>query len=338
MRVLIYSDVHISQDSSIVKTFGNKYSTRLEYIIKSLDWAEELAVKENCQAVFNLGDTFDKPTINPMEATAVQDVKWNNLPHYILVGNHDSNVASLEYSSVAILKKLGFNIITETTHLKDGETNFTFIPYIMNDNRKPLKEYLIGKNDIVLSHNDIAGFNFGFFVSTEGFSIDEIQKDCRLFLNGHLHNSSFLDKKILNVGNLCGQNFSEDASKYDHGCWILDTDSMSLDFYENPYALNFYKIEYSPNRKHTLSQLKNNSVLMIKCERKDQDKLQKDLDIIKHKVVATRVLLYDKEVLSSIDSTVKLEKIDHLKQFTDFIHDKLGNTDLVNSELSEVCK
>lgn len=337
MRVLIYSDVHISQDSSIVKTFGTKYSTRLEYIIKSLDWAEDLALKENCQAVFNLGDTFDKPVINPMEATAVQDIKWNNLPHYILVGNHDSNVASLEYSSVAILKKLGFNIINEVTHLKDGETNFTFIPYIMNDNRKPLKEYLIGKDDIVLSHNDIAGFNFGLFISTEGFNIDEIKKDCKLFLNGHLHNSSFLDKKILNVGNLCGQNFSEDAFNYDHGCWILDTDKMSLDFYENPFALNFYKIEYSSN-KNLLSKLKNNSVLMIKCERKDQDKLKEDLETIKDKIIATRVLLYDKDVVNSIDSIVKLEKIDHLKQFTDFIHDKLGNTDLINSELAEVCK
>ena len=46
MRALIYSDVHISQDSSILKSLGGKYSTRLEYIIKSLNWAEELAEKE----------------------------------------------------------------------------------------------------------------------------------------------------------------------------------------------------------------------------------------------------------------------------------------------------
>ena len=77
---------------------------------------------------------------------------------------------------------------------------------------------------------------------------------------------------------------------------------------------------------------------MIKCERKDQDKLKEDLETIKDKIIATRVLLYDKEVVNSSDSAIKLEKIDHLKQFTDFIHDRLGNTDLINSELAEVCK
>ena len=105
MKILIYSDVHVSQDSSIVKSFGEKFSTRLEYIIKSLNWAEQLATDINCDLIFNLGDMFDKPVINAMEATAIQEVKWSDIPHYILVGNHDSNVASLEYSSTSILQR-----------------------------------------------------------------------------------------------------------------------------------------------------------------------------------------------------------------------------------------
>jgi predicted phosphodiesterase len=336
MKILIYSDIHISQDSSIVKSFGEKYSTRLEHIIKSLDWAEDLALKEHCEAVFNLGDTFDKPIIQPMEATAVQDIKWNNLPHYILVGNHDSNVESLEYSSVSILKKLGFNIITETTHLNINNVDFTFIPYITNDNRKQFKEYIKSENDIVLSHNDIAGFNFGRFISKDGFDIKDIEKNCRLYLNGHLHNSSFLSSKILNVGNLCGQNFTENSFKYKHGSWILDTDNLSLNFYENPYALNFYNIEYKEEKD--LNTIKNNSVLQIKCERKNNNKLKENLDRIKDKIIATRVLLYDVKSSESFDTSIKLEKVDYIKQFIDFIHDKVGDTDLVNFELQEICK
>ena len=46
MKYLIYSDVHISQGSSIVKQEGIKYSVRLEHIIDSINWAEELAEKE----------------------------------------------------------------------------------------------------------------------------------------------------------------------------------------------------------------------------------------------------------------------------------------------------
>lgn len=337
MKILIYSDIHISQDSSIVKSFGKYYSTRLEYIIKSITWAENLATNEKCDLIFNLGDTFNKPIVNAMEATAVQDICWADIPHYILVGNHDSDVVSLEYSSVSILKKLGFHIIKEVTHLYDNDDVFTFIPYILEDNRKPLTEYLVGKNDIVLSHNDIAGFRFGNFVSKEGFKIDDIEKSCKLFLNGHLHNSSFLSDKILNVGNLCGQNFTEDSLKYSHGCWILDTKTNSLEFHENPYALNFYKLEY-PADKKIFSNLKNNSVLMIKCERSYQEELKNILSNYSDKIVTTRVLLYDKDIIENIDTQVKLDKVDHLKQFTDFIHEQLGNTELVNQELMEVCK
>lgn len=337
MKILIYSDIHISQDSSIVKSFGKYYSTRLEYIIKSITWAENLATNEKCDLIFNLGDTFNKPIVNAMEATAVQDICWADIPHYILVGNHDSDVVSLEYSSVSILKKLGFHIIKEVTHLYDKDDVFTFIPYILEDNRKPLTEYLVGKNDIVLSHNDIAGFRFGNFVSKEGFKIDDIEKSCKLFLNGHLHNSSFLSDKILNVGNLCGQNFTEDSLKYSHGCWILDTKTNSLEFHENPYALNFYKLEY-PADKKIFSNLKNNSVLMIKCERSYQEELKNILSNYSDKIVTTRVLLYDKDIIENIDTQVKLDKVDHLKQFTDFIHEQLGNTELINEELMEVCK
>ena len=337
MKVLIYSDIHISQDSSIVKGFGKNYSTRLEYIIKSINWAENLAINHKCDLIFNLGDTFNKPIVNAMEATAVQDINWADIPHYILVGNHDSDVVSLEYSSVSILKKLGFHIIKEVTHLYDNEDVFTFIPYILEDNRKPLTEYLVGKNDIVLSHNDIAGFRFGNFVSKEGFKVDDIEKCCKLFLNGHLHNSSFLSDKILNVGNLCGQNFTEDALKYSHGCWILDTKTNSLEFYENPYSLNFYKLEY-PSDKKVFSNLKNNSVLMVKCERSYQEELKNILTNYSDKIVTTRVLLYDKDIIENIDTQVKLDKVDHLKQFTDFIHEQLGNTELINEELMEVCK
>ena len=337
MKVLIYSDIHISQDSSIVKGFGKNYSTRLEYIIKSINWAENLAINHKCDLIFNLGDTFNKPIVNAMEATAVQDINWADLPHYILVGNHDSDVVSLEYSSVSILKKLGFHIIKEVTHLYDNEDVFTFIPYILEDNRKPLTEYLVGKNDIVLSHNDIAGFRFGNFVSKEGFKVDDIEKCCKLFLNGHLHNSSFLSDKILNVGNLCGQNFTEDSLKYSHGCWILDTKTNSLEFYENPYSLNFYKLEY-PSDKKVFSNLKNNSVLMVKCERSYQEELKNILTNYSDKIVTTRVLLYDKDIIENIDTQVKLDKVDHLTQFTDFIHEQLGNTELINEELMEVCR
>ena len=338
MRCLIYSDIHISQDSSIVKqqNINNKYSSRLNYIIKSINWAEDLALKEKCSYVFNLGDTFDKPIINAMEATAVQDIIWANIPHYILVGNHDSNVASLEYSSVNILKKLNFNIIDKAQKIIIDNIPFLFLPYICESDRKKLIDYKADKNTIVLSHNDIAGFNFGKFQSKDGFDINDIKNNSKLFLNGHLHNSSFLDKNILNVGNLCGQNFSEDAFRYKHGCWILDTDDMSISFFENPFSLNFYQILY-PEDKDKLNSLSNNSVLSVKCDRAYKENLDADLNKLYDKIVAKRVIYFDKDT-SKENIDIKIEKIDYLKEFTNFILNNVGNNDIIKKELAEICK
>lgn len=349
MNVLIYSDVHFSQDSSIVRSMGDKYSTRLEYLIKSLNWVEELAEKEHCFYVFNLGDMFDKPNLNAQELTALQEVKWSNKPHYILVGNHDSNVNSLQYSSSEIFKSLNvfgndkFHVISEPTMFCSNGTfsQFLLLPYITEDNGKNLKEYCKWNDyerKVILSHNDVKGIQLGKFVSQDGFDIKDIEDNCELFLNGHLHNSSNITNDILNVGNLCGMNFSEDGFKYSHGCWILDTETLKLTFYENPYSLNFYKIEI--NEKYpslTNYSFKNNAVLMIRCERKYQERLKKELEENKN-IVTSKLIVYDNELVNEEKQEVKLEKLDYLKTFNDFILGSLGNNDIIRDELNRICK
>ena len=207
----------------------------------------------------------------------------------------------------------------------------------VESNRKSLKDYIITKDDIILSHNDIAGFNFGGFISKDGFDINEIKNNCRLFLNGHLHNSSFLDKNILNVGNLCGQNFSEDASKYKHGAWLLDTEDTSLIFYENPYSFNFYKLEWSEDIDKDLNKLKSNSCIVVKCESKHQKELKEKIDKNPN-IINSRILIFEKNITSDKNDIIKLDKVDHLKLFCDTVHEYIGNTEVVNNELSEVCR
>lgn len=344
MKALIYSDVHFSQDSSIVRSMGEKYSTRLEYLVNSLNWAEELAEKEHCEAVFNLGDMFDKPTLNAMELTALKDIKWADMLHFILVGNHDSNINSLEYSSSEVLAKIpNFYIVSKISHLLLSNTLFWFIPYITEQDRKSLNTYLDykdprTKNTVILSHNDIKGIKLGKYISQEGFDIKDIESNCDLFLNGHLHNSTYVTKKILNVGNLSGQTFNEDSFKYSHGCWILDVDTLELTFYENPYALNFYKIEI--NEKYpslTQYSLKNNRVLMIRCEKSYLEDVKKELEEDKN-VVASKVIVYNKDIENNFSNEIKIEKLDYLKTFNDFIINSLGNSELVNDELNKICR
>ena len=114
-KYLIYSDVHFSTYSSILRSRGRKYSTRLHNLIDSVSWAEHLADEKDCDAVINLGDFFDRPDIESEVITALQDVYFCNKPHIIVTGNHDANISNLE-----LLRNEMKNFRVNILHREDG--------------------------------------------------------------------------------------------------------------------------------------------------------------------------------------------------------------------------
>ena len=164
MKILICGDVHFSTYSSIVRSRGKHFSTRLECLIKSLCWVEQISEEYGCEEEIYLGDFFDKPELSSEELTALSEIHWNNssrLKHFI-VGNHESGVASLIYNSTQALHKLGVVEDVPYIYPLNENTEILFLPYITEDNRKPLSEYLkdrnLNKKLIICSHNDIKDF------------------------------------------------------------------------------------------------------------------------------------------------------------------------------------
>ena len=133
---------------------------------------------------------------------------------------------------------------------------------------------------------------------------------------------------IINVGNLTGQNFSEDATKYRHKIIILDTETDDIMILENPYAMNFYKVDNLSDVR------KDNAVVTLKTSDMSQkDKLQNMKNVIAYKVIA------DVKKASKKAESVASEdviNIDHLKMFSDYVHNNVGDTEIINQELSEV--
>ena len=85
MKIMIHSDNHWNEKSSIVNSFGYKYSKRLEQLIKSINWAFDTAKAHGCKATICCGDFFDKPNLTQQELTALQEIKWpNDLTNYFL--------------------------------------------------------------------------------------------------------------------------------------------------------------------------------------------------------------------------------------------------------------
>lgn len=350
MRICVYGDVHWSDYSSIIRSRGQKYSKRLENLINSVSWAESLAISNNCNQIVCLGDFFDTTCLNSEEATALQDVAWSfDIPHYFLVGNHESTASSLIYSSTKVLEAFGFHVVSSARSIEppNGETGILMLPYILEENRRPLIEYLslVGANKkVVFSHNDIKGINYGFYTSTDGFDINEIDDKCDLYINGHIHNGMFLNgrESILNLGVLTGQNFNEDATKFSHYACILDTDTLQLEFHENPHAFNFYKIEIKNDEDlKQLYKLKNNAVVSLRCEESIVSKTRGIISTLNN-IVEHRLVSYKNTVSTDENklTDANLKVTDHLKQFYDFILKNVDEsavpTDVLKEELNKV--
>lgn len=346
MRILLYSDVHFSTYSSILRLRGKKFSVRLENLIKSLSWAESLSDQEHCDMVVTLGDFFDKSVVSDEEMTALREVVWNTkIPHYTLVGNHESSISSLEYSSAHALASgaTPFYVISQPYKLSIKGGALYFIPYVMEDNRKPLQEYLteLGyqKQDlnVVLSHNDLKGIQLGRIQSAVGFELADIESCCDLFINGHIHNSNWITKKILNLGNLTGMNFGEDAFVYKHQVMILDTETREVQLIENPYSLKFYQLTIE--KKSDLARfrkLEPNAVVSIRCKESFYEdvlaELRANTNILEHRVSILKESGETQETQASVETL----HVDHLQKFKEFVLSKLGDDLVVQEELTSL--
>lgn len=326
MKIGVIGDIHFSEYSSILRGRGNKYSIRLENCIDSINWAENEV--NDCDIVVYLGDFFDKSSLNASELTALSEIIWNEKTHYFIVGNHELGINDLTISSAHIFNHEYGEVIDSPSMISYDDCQICFLPYALENNREnSISDYFGSKTckRIIFSHNDIAGISLGKFISKLGFSIDDIESNCDLFINGHLHNGAKITDKVINLGNLTGQNFSEDAFMYKHNIMILDTDNLTYELRENPYAINFYKL----SNIHDIDRTKN-AIITIKVNGDDVDfiknKLKNNNNVVTYKIVMQHVV---EEARSIAELSV-----DHLEEFKKFVLKEIGNSPLVLEELS----
>ena len=340
MKVLIYSDPHYCEFSSIIRKRGSKYSLRIENIIRSINWLIDLARENTCHDIICAGDFFDSSSLNAAEISALKEIHWlDGQSHVFIPGNHEQGSVGHEYTSSDVFTLLETAVVHRSPSMFTiGNTEICLLPYIQEIDRQPIKEYFpdrSNKKRVIISHNDIQGIQMGSFISKSGFSIEEIEENCDLFINGHIHNGKKISNKIINIGNLTGQNFSEDAFNYDHVVFLLDTDTLKIEVYENPYAFNFYKLDCTGRDFSIFSKLKNNSVITVKCLEEDSDTI-KSLISSSPNIIESRVLIQVNK--DTTTSEIEELKVDHLSQFKDYVLSNIGDSDIIRSELIEVLK
>lgn len=343
---MICGDVHWSQYSSIMRKRGERYSQRLEYLIKSIDWVEATAKAKGCGKVVYLGDFFDKPSVNDEELTALGDISWyGDAQHTLIVGNHESSVNGLRYNSTNALGLrdggLGFTVVSEPLSEMEGGVELCYMPYVIEDDRKPLEGYFgerKASKRVIFSHNDIKGLSFGAVTSKTGFEVGDMLASCDLFINGHIHNGAWIEKgRIRNLGNVCGQNFGEDAFRYRHQVMILDTDSMTWEDIYNPHALNFVQIDVDSEEDFgRLENLPPNAVVNIRCRESLVTGLKDRMGGFG--VLAYRIMSVRDDSAQGKTAGVEFSTDGYLTKFSQFVMSRLGDSDVVREELMEVLR
>ena len=326
MKILIRTDVHWCKFSSVIRELNDKYSVRLQHLIDSVNWTERLAEENNCDLIVDAGDFFDSHIVGDFEITSLSEISWANIPHKFVLGNHEIQNKNKELSSAHIFKLLGFDLITEPTKEVIDDVELCYLPYMFEYEEL---NTLFGKRKdkrVVFSHNDVKGITLGGYTFEEGFSLDDIKQNCDLFLNGHIHGYGEYDNMI-NLGNLCGQNFGE--NNVPHRAYILDTDTMELVPYENPYSFNFYKINCVEKVK--FPKLRNNPCLLINCSENTLEEVKNKVKEIKDLVYVRYQLITKTEAVEIQE--VELEKIDHLQALRDYIFNNVGNTEVIKDEV-----
>ena len=341
MKYLIFTDNHFCEKKSLVSRYGSKYSIKLENQLASLNWLEQLALDEKCDGVICAGDFFDKAQLTDQELTAIQDIKWNGLIHYFLVGNHESEENNLQYSSTKALEGKNRFIIATPTVIDLGNSELAFLPYVIESDRKPLDEVFepMKKPRLLISHNDIQGLSYGPIITKTGFTISDIESNSSLCINGHLHNGQEITKKLINLGNLSGLDFGENADVYPHRVMIIDTDTLSYKYIENPYAFNFYKLEILDKENlKKLTKLKQNAVISVKCldslMTEAKELIENNKGIVESRIITVKPVLKDGETEYDLSDLT----MDHLARFYEICKEKIENTEVLEQELAEVLK
>ena len=365
-NVLLYTDNHFCSTSSIVRKRGNKYTVRLENQLDTMSWLIEMAKEYNCTDMMCLGDFFNSNTLNAEELSCLSEIDFESIPQHFLVGNHEMGNATLEYTSVhSFLINKQCEVYNKPAIIGIGSTLFYILPYQLEINRKDnIMEYfpnIVTPNEIkykvLLTHNDIAGINVGNFITKDGFDKEQLSKNFNLVINGHIHNQQWITKNVLNLGNITGQNFSEDSIKYKHQCMILDCDTLQYKLITNPRAFNFCKLDFTGKQNdidyinRVSAKMGNNCVVTIKTTQENYEYIKyrfdpeynptKYVDLLpkQNNILQARIVVEQQSLQQDKEeqvSSVKTLHLNHLQEFENFVLQTLGTNDIIKSELQAV--
>ena len=274
MKILLYSDVHISKTSSILPLSykDSKFSFRQNMIIETGKYLANLADEYKVDMIINLGDTFDVHTVTSYDIVTASEFfkcfRYLNVPHLVLVGNHE--MLNSDFNAVEILSNIdNITVIDEpcrtgvATLLKSDSSEQISLAFLPYSNYKDIIEFPDG--DFLFSHQDIQGSVIrGMTTLTDGIGVDDLKK-YKLVFNGHIHKPSIMGN-VVNVGSVTTHSFADDDLAVPQ-CYVFDTVTLDLTTYKPTICPLFRKIDVNTvdELKQVVSNLNEYYKYIINC-------------------------------------------------------------------------
>lgn len=345
----IYSDVHISHNSSIIPTYMNDtdYTTRLKMCKDSIIWAYKEFEKRNVNLVVNCGDTFNSHTITSDELSTYVDVinkiykpydTWGPTLDITLLGNHDK--FNDKFSSIDMIRLTNYShLVQDYYYCFMDDIDMYFISFYNSDEfinkiSEMLKKYpRLCSKSILFMHGDINGSTLSGMKKIENhISKNVLTNDFDIIINGHIHCHEMIfnqdNKQIYNIGSLTTHSFADSNNHYG-ACYVLDTNTGNIEKIINPYQILFRTYNISSNKdKQNLSDYINynsnlNMILKIKCPYEYKDSLDELLSKYKNILKYKYIFTYDKKENDDTLIINNKKSVDIKDEFITFLSNRI---------------
>jgi DNA repair exonuclease SbcCD nuclease subunit len=242
-KVIFLGDTHFgcrSGSMSLHNRFELFYDNLFEYMKTN-----------NIDTIIQFGDIFDQrrgigyAILQKIKKIFFDKLREHKFNLYILLGNHDvtfKNTLTVNSPSLLLNEYANITIMDEPTNLKIGNSEFTVIPWICEENEIDcLTAIDKSKAKYCLGHFELQGFEMHKGIVCEHGTPKELFWKFDHVYSGHFHHISSKD----NVTYL-GTPYQLTWADYgdERGFYIFDTDKGTTEFIENPFK-NFHKINYN---------------------------------------------------------------------------------------------
>jgi len=308
MKVLVITDQHfgVRNDSLIYVDYYKKFYNNIV-----IPFIKKYKIKH----VLCLGDTFDRrKSVNFNSLEAAKEMWFKPLEDMgihltMLVGNHDiyyKNTLRINAPSLLLGEYGNISIVDGPSEFLLGSLPVLGIPWICDDNRSRTYELLEQSTaPLCVGHLEFNGFEtVPGIVMAHGIDQGPFNKFEKV-LSGHFHTKS-TKGNIFYLGNPYELYWNDYQSP--RGFHILDTDTLDLKFYRNPYTM-FEKFYYrDEDELPDTDKFSGKYVKLIVEDKQDQVKFDRLVKMIYDSNVADLKIIEDLSIeFDGIEEDVETE-------------------------------